>query len=633
MSFANPLGLIGLLSLPVILVLHLLRERQRRYVVSNLALWSFLDRTARGARPRRIPLTWLLVVDLLVAALLALAWAQPRLALPFTARQARHVVILLDVSSSMRAQEGPYSRFGLARAAAAERLNDLGPRDVVTVLAFGSRPQWVGDSRQDSTEQLSARVAGLQAGETGHALLETLALGQAALDSALPAEFHVLTDGAFPELAATSLEGFPHSIQWRLFGRPVDNQAILALEVTPLAEDQFQVFARVANFGSRTAGRELTLWVDGEEAGRARLNLPADASVPQVWQVSGSPNVVSVALSGSDSLPEDDSAVVGVQPGGQIRVALVAEQAAPVQQALEGLPGVDLTILTPQEYEGLNNPPEFELTIFRGYLPPAWPDGHVTLVEPPAGNYAVGLAVSGRREIPGNTPLQIAHPAPLLAGVDFGGVRWSRAWQLARIPDDFTLLVQAGNVPILLDGQAEATRLTVLLADLSGGNFAQHPAFPILISNLVQNVRQAPLPASLYTGERIPLPATGEFRELRVNAPGGEASRFGRNWPAAWENTLEPGAYHFRFAGPGGASFEYVSGVNAGQESESDLRPRAWARAAERSPGTGRPAAGQPAPALPAQAERQEARSLDLMPWLLALAALLLLLEAKLAWR
>ena len=67
MTLNNPLGLLGLLSIPAILVLHMFRERQNRFVVSSLKPWGFLEAEVHGNKARRIPFSWLLVLDLLAA--------------------------------------------------------------------------------------------------------------------------------------------------------------------------------------------------------------------------------------------------------------------------------------------------------------------------------------------------------------------------------------------------------------------------------------------------------------------------------------------------------------------------------------------------------------------------------------
>ena len=80
MTFLLPLGLLALLTLPVILLLHLLRERRRRVAVPSLLHWQNLPRKREGERIRRLPLTLLLLLHLLVAALIGLALGWPQLA-------------------------------------------------------------------------------------------------------------------------------------------------------------------------------------------------------------------------------------------------------------------------------------------------------------------------------------------------------------------------------------------------------------------------------------------------------------------------------------------------------------------------------------------------------------------------
>lgn len=645
MILTNPVGLLGLLSLPVILALHMLRERQRRFIVSSLNLWSFLDNELRGPRHRRLPFTWLLFLDLSVAALLSLAWAQPQVNLPLSTRNARHLVILLDVSSSMRATEGLSNRLAEAKQEALFRLDNLGSQDVVTVLAFGRTPHWIGDSRQTEQTELAARIRNLQAGETGQALRESIALGLASVDGSMPVEFHILTDGAFPADVFAGLEGFNYPVRWHWFGRPIENQAVLELNATSLGENRYQLFAQVANFGNLGVQREVALQLNEMQVDSMLLAIPAGSKVAQIWQItaessSQNPAAIRVSLAGEDGFKEDDAATIGLQPGGRLRVTLVAENPAPIQQALQVIPEVDVQVAAPEEYASFAYRPASDLTIFRNYLPEDWPDGDVLVVEPPSTPASAGdltLVAQARREVPANAPIQVPNPDPLLAGIDFSGVRWSRAWTLVNIPNSFNTLLQAGDAPLLLRGelereQAGPTRVLVLLADLSRGNFTKHPAFPILIANIVQDLLRMPFSASFNTGEGVRLPALGGFDTLSISVPGEAPLEYRTVWPEVWEHTLEPGLYRFTWKSRAGDSLEYIAGVNAGDEIESDFRLRAWAEAA----GTGIPSitGSSPGNSTPLGASsEQEHRPVDLLPWLLGAALLVLFLEATLAWR
>ncbi|NJN65736.1 MAG: VWA domain-containing protein, partial [Chloroflexaceae bacterium] len=73
-----PLGLLALLALPIILWLHLRRQRQRRVIVPSLLLWQALQHQSLAQRRKWLPLTILLLLHLLVAALLGVALAHPQ---------------------------------------------------------------------------------------------------------------------------------------------------------------------------------------------------------------------------------------------------------------------------------------------------------------------------------------------------------------------------------------------------------------------------------------------------------------------------------------------------------------------------------------------------------------------------
>ena len=55
MTLLFPLGLLALLTLPIIVILHLLRERRRRVAVPSLLHWQNLPRQPEGQRIRRLP--------------------------------------------------------------------------------------------------------------------------------------------------------------------------------------------------------------------------------------------------------------------------------------------------------------------------------------------------------------------------------------------------------------------------------------------------------------------------------------------------------------------------------------------------------------------------------------------------
>ena len=647
MTFLYPLGLLGLMALPVIVALHLWRERRQRYAVSSLHLWKQVPVEASHSRPTRLPITWLLLLDLMIAALLSLAWAQPQFQSNWSPTPARQVVIVIDVSTSMRARSGVTTRFDQAKSAAATLLSGLGPGDSATVVAFADGAHLVGDTRQVGISALAERVAYLNPGETGHDLSAALALGQAAVQPDLPAEFHILTDGAFADPGDAIVRSFAYPLRWRLAGEAQDNQAVLALNAVLTSGNTLEVFTRVANFGSAQAQRTIVLQVDGQDAAQADLTIPPNASVPQSWTLKVTPAfqspTVAVRLEGQDALAEDDYAFAAISasagsalPGsGKLRVLLVAANPSPLVQAFHALPQVELTVIAPQDYAlrlaQVDRSPD-DLTVLRGFLPTQLPNGLVLVVDPPQGDGI--LSAQGKRDIPPGALLQLQANDPLLASVDLSGIRWGRAFHLTALPAGFVSVVQAGDAPLLVRGDVQdgATHVAALLADLDKGDLSRTPAFPILIGNLVNSIHADLLPPSLLSGQVVDLPPAGSYTEIQITPPQGDPLILNAGSSLEWKGTLDPGLYTFEMKDSQGKTLRAVTGVNAGESDESDLRPRPWSQALlDATSGATAPlnegvltAAGR---------QRLDPVPLSLTPALLALALASLILEASLAWR
>ncbi|MFI5293148.1 MAG: BatA domain-containing protein, partial [Candidatus Limnocylindrales bacterium] len=121
MPFITPLALAGLVFIPVVLAMYMLKLRRDRAVVPSTLLWSRLltdvEANAPWQRLRRSPL--LLLQLLLVIALVLLA-ARPFLERP--AGLARDIVLVMDTSASMGATDVAPDRLAAARAAAIDAL-------------------------------------------------------------------------------------------------------------------------------------------------------------------------------------------------------------------------------------------------------------------------------------------------------------------------------------------------------------------------------------------------------------------------------------------------------------------------------------------------------------------------------
>src|SRR5688572_21001533 len=121
MPFTTPLALLGLLFIPAVIAMYLLKLRRDEAVVPSTLLWTRLVSDIEANAPwRKLRRSLLLLLQLLLVVILALLAARPFLERP--AGLARDIVLVVDTSASMAATDVVPDRLTAAKLAATEAL-------------------------------------------------------------------------------------------------------------------------------------------------------------------------------------------------------------------------------------------------------------------------------------------------------------------------------------------------------------------------------------------------------------------------------------------------------------------------------------------------------------------------------
>jgi Ca-activated chloride channel homolog len=147
MTFGTPLALVALVLVPlVLLALVLARRRPMRYAVRYPALDVLADVVRRERRFRWLPAALLLLA--LTALLLGAAKPLARVPVP---REEATVMLVVDVSGSMEADDVRPTRLEAAREAAGRFLDKLPARFQVGLVVFASEAETLVPPTTDRT--------------------------------------------------------------------------------------------------------------------------------------------------------------------------------------------------------------------------------------------------------------------------------------------------------------------------------------------------------------------------------------------------------------------------------------------------------------------------------------------------
>jgi hypothetical protein len=604
MSLLNPLGLLGLLSLPIVAALHLRRERSQRFVVSSLRLWQFLDEKMSGQRARNLPITLLLILDLLVALFFTLALSQPQIKLPAALRPGTHTIILLDTSTSMLAEDFAPSRFEAARADVLDQIRSASNRDIVSVITFGGTATLLGDSRDVSAGTLEEALVQLKAGAVSVDFIGALSLGLSLADPNLPLALHIYTDGAYPD---PELPALPVELQWHWYAVDGNNQGILLLEVDQFGANRAQIYGVLSNLADQPVVREALLFADGQLMDRVVVELPPQSNVSKVWPLIGQPRVVELILEGNDQLPADDRAAYTINPAGEIRAALVGPGNPFLVRALQAVDGLTFTTIEDQDVVSAF---DYDLAIYYRTLPDPYPAGLVVLVEPPTGG---GLSVAEVTPTEGALRVQAD---PLLEGIDFSGLRIE---QVQPVSADWLFpILEIGEDAALLNGRQGLSNVYVLTAPLGSGNLTSHPAFPLLFANAADLAAGQHIQPFYALGDGFDFPRFDQASAIEFRHIGGESLLLDSRREQSGIILNAAGIYEMIVEDYSGERTSFALAVNAGDAHEIRIAPRAWVGDLLNDP---------------FDAQGRTSAMLDLTPWLLVLGLAVLYWEARHAWR
>jgi hypothetical protein len=526
-SFLSPLALLGLLFVPVVLAMYLLKLRRDERVVPSTLLWQRLLTDVEANAPwQRLRRSLLLLLQLLLVALLAILAARPFLERP--AGLAGDVVVVIDTSASMGATDIPPDRLTEAKALVLTRLHDLPANGTVSVIAAGRTARVVVNGTSD-IGRVRAAIDGITVSSATGDLGDALNLANALASRAGGAEILVATDAALAIKPAARLD---HKVSVIQVGRERKNQAIVALAVRPAPSGVTRsVFVSIANLDIEPAKRAVQLYVDGilREAREPMTLDPQTRTEVIVDDVPGTASVIEVRLvneqgkEGGDSLAIDDRAWAVVPPVRQRNVLIVGEGDPYLETALTFLPNLNLFGVKPADYPTKavrTDGTAWDLIVFEGVAPSNLELGKAVLLVGPAATSDLGEVV-GTLTDPGIGTLPTDDP--ILKYVDLSSVHIGKAAELALPEWARSVIPGPHGAPLLYVGEHGGRRAAVMAFVPRNSDLPLQVAFPVLMSNLAGELlggSAAPTQA-LSPGDPVTVPVPAGATSIKVTRPDG----------------------------------------------------------------------------------------------------------------
>jgi Ca-activated chloride channel family protein len=529
MPFATPLALLGLLFVPAVIAMYLLKLRRDEAIVPSTLLWNRLVADVEANAPwQRLRRSLLLLLQLLLVIALAILAARPFIERP--AGLARDIVLVIDASASMGATDVVPDRLTAAKQAAMDALRDLPSGGKVSVIAAGRTARVVATGSSDMgriRRAIDSIEVTASTGDLGDALRLAAALAARSGD----AQILVATDAALATAPTAAVDAPIGVLQ---VGRQRQNQAIVALAIRSAPSGLTKsAFVSVANLDDVQAKRRLEVYADGALIDsrdlyvdpQARADIVVDDITQQNKRVV---DTIEIRLRddpdgepSNDRLASDDRAWAIVPRDRLRRVLLVTDGDPYLETALTYLPNTELYGVTPAKYGPSTHPEKFDLIVFDAHLPATLPATPILAIAPdrssPLGDLAGTLKDPGIGSIDADEPI--------LRYVDLSTTHIAEAKKLVVPAWARTVIGGPAGAPLLYAGDRAGLRSAVLAFEPRRSDLPLQVAFPILIANLAGELMGASggpndaVRPSDPVGLAIPSGATG----LHVTRPDGTA--------------------------------------------------------------------------------------------------------------
>ncbi len=505
LEFANPLGWWwAAIALPIV-AFYSLKVRLRRLPVSTMLFW---DRVYDEKKPR----AWwqrlrhwlslflqLALLMLLVAALVDPLWSWQK-------NQRRKLVLIVDNSASMGADDAGVTRFTQAKSSAASLVRSLRVGDEMAVLTAGGRAAvaigWTGHARS-----LLEAVDRIELTDAPNSLSSAVTMAQRLVPASEPSKIILLSDGCDRAIDALKSD---KSITLYGFGKAQDNLAITQFQVRRSLLDAigYQVLVEISNLGDQSKKCRLELNLEDVLVDVVPLELePGASKTLNLDHASATGGRLVATIDAEDALAVDNRALAVLPTRRKMPITLATPGSVFLKSVLQSIPLVDLSIVesAPANWQ----PNRDSILVLHQKVPQQLPAGKLLIINPR--NNCNLWTVGERIETPLVSTVDESSPVTQhvrLTNVLFPDARTlnfiGEANSIGENPLNNKALIKTPlDEPLLSYIRRPIGDVLILNVDLDLGDLPLRIAFPVLMKNAVEWFQgsQGELQPALATGQ------------------------------------------------------------------------------------------------------------------------------------
>ncbi|NLN04385.1 MAG: VWA domain-containing protein [Clostridiaceae bacterium] len=531
MSFINPWGLISFISIPILIILYILKQQHSEHVVSSTYLWKKTELFMQASTPwQKLRRNLLFFLQLLMLLFLSLAISRPVI---LSEALDEDLIVIIDTSASMRAEDVSPNRFEYSKREILKLVNGLLPGQKMSLIEAGNTVNLLV-SRSDNKQVLREALDKLECG-----------YADANIDGAYSLADSIIKESNTSKVILYSDKDYEDSGDLSVVNVAKSRENVAITQATAAyVDDSYTVMSTVVNYGSEKSVT-LELYVDDRLVDAKTVFCEREKPVHTYWRnISQEAGFVKVKITEKDVLPADNEAYAVLSKNERQKILLVSEESYFIEKVLQAIGNFDIYKTTKDKAESQRG---FDLYIYDGFVPTSFQnDGNVWVINPTRS--FLGLSIGDLIKGSALSTVETFSGKELSSYINAANIYLARFREVTS-HENWEVAMKCGELPAIVTRTTDSSQqFIVLLFNISESNLPLLKEFPVLVQNMLTYTLPSLLDGDVkfVSGQHIEIKALPNAQKVEVTSPKNVKSTVAPPFPPRGYEATVPGLYHIR---------------------------------------------------------------------------------------
>lgn len=527
MSFLFPFALFGLLAIPALIIIYILRNKYKEETAPSTYIWEMAAKLLKRKNPlSRFEHLLALIVQCLAIAVFSVALAHPVFTLE---GQADDIVFILDASSSMGMVHEEQTRFEKGLDLIKEKAEEAVNGCTFTLILAENEPRLVCQNIDDlSRFEFYLQSATVKVSKYETSIVDSVALAQNLFSEGKANKCYLATDQDCKEGTLTNIE-------WLDCSDDEENYSISAFDYRVNNKDGVISFNGAIESYASDKDIEVTFFVNGIEFAKETYHCDKGVQTgfsSKNYATLGRPvESVKAVINLKDGLMDDNSFTVFANTQQVNTKALIVSSSPTYLEAIFDAMKVSYRTVTPAQYKLVGG---YDIYVYDCYKPAALPEVGASMFFGLKNSVENSGFLASQEVIPDeSTTLSWANNEDstlyktLTRGIGMNRDILLKQYMNYSLVNNFTTILKANNKPAVFVGRSDVqTREVVFNFDLHNSNLPLLYDFVPLMRNLVDYCKPRLLLDFDYeVGEKATLSVADEITKITIQRPDQEEAQ------------------------------------------------------------------------------------------------------------